>query len=53
MSEVHVDFMFVGEEKGGNTLAMLVGRERETRATVATVVPRKSTGERATTSRQW
>lgn len=42
---MHVDFMFMGEEKEGETLAMLVGRERKTRATVATVVPRKSTGE--------
>jgi hypothetical protein len=45
LPEVHVDFMFMGEEKEGKTLAVLVGRERKTRATVATVVPRKSTGE--------
>ena len=43
--EVHLDFMFMGEEKGGKTLAMLVGRERRSRATLSTVVPRKTTGE--------
>ena len=45
MPEVHMDYMFMGEEEGGGTLAVLVGRERTTKATFATVVPRKSTGE--------
>ena len=29
LPEVHVDFMFMGEEKEGKTLAVLVGRERK------------------------
>ena len=44
LPEIHVDFMFMGEEKGAKTLAMLVGRERETKATFATVVPSKMVG---------
>ena len=43
--EVHLDFMFMGEEEGGKTLAILVGRERWTKATMSTVAPRKSSGE--------
>ena len=43
--EVHLDFMFMGEEQGGKTLAFLVGRERWKKATMATVAPRKSSGE--------
>ena len=42
--EVHLDFMFMGEEEGGKTLAVLVGRERWKKATMATVAPRKSSG---------
>ena len=42
--EVHMDYMFMGEEDGSGTLAVLVARERETKATFAIVVPRKSTG---------
>ena len=45
LPEVHVDYMFMGEEKEGKTLALLVGRERDSRAVMATVVPRKSSGE--------
>ena len=45
LPEIHLDFMFMGEEKGDRTLAMLVGRERETKATFATVVPSKVVGE--------
>ena len=45
LPELHVDYMFMGEEKEGKTLAILVGRERETKAVMATVVPRKSSGE--------
>ena len=43
--EVHLDYMFMGEEKEGSTLAFLVARERETKAVFCTVVPRKSTDE--------
>ena len=35
----------MGDEKEGKTLAFLVARERETRAVLITVVPRKMTGE--------
>ena len=42
--EFHVDFMFMGEEGGGKTIAILVGRQRVTKAVMATVVPRKSSG---------
>ena len=43
--EVHLDYMFMGDEKEGKTLAFLVARERTTRAVLSTVVPRKTTGE--------
>ena len=43
--EVHLDYMFMGDEKKGKTLAFLVAREKETRAVLSTVVPRKTTGE--------
>ena len=43
--EIHMDFMFMGEEKGEKTLAMLVAKERVTRAMLCTVAPRKSSGE--------
>ena len=46
MPEIHLDFMFMGEEGlAGKTLAFLVARERTTKATLATVAPRKSSGE--------
>ena len=43
--EIHMDFMFMGEEKGDGALAMLVVRERGTRAVMGCVAPRKSSGE--------
>ena len=42
---MHADFMFMGEENGGNTLTFLVVRERETKATMCTLMPRKSSSE--------
>lgn len=45
MMEVSMDFAFVGEEgEAGNTLTVLVVKERHTGMTMATVVPSKSTG---------
>ena len=43
--EVHLDYMFIVDEKEGKTLAFLFARERESRAVLSTVVPRKTTGE--------
>ena len=43
--QVSVDFMFMGEERNGKTISILVARERDSRATMCTVVPSKSTGE--------
>ena len=46
LHEVHFDFAFMGDEKeAGNTVTILVARERQTRMTLATVVPAKSTGK--------
>ena len=46
LEEVHLDFMFMGEEKdNGGTLTFLVAKERKTRMLLATVTPRKSTGD--------
>ena len=42
--EVHVDFAFPGDGKG-ETLVMLVAKERLTRMLLAMVMPRKSEGE--------
>ena len=51
MPELHVDMCFLGEEKDPhNTITVLVGRERSTRMTMATVVPAKSA--RSFTSRR-
>ena len=44
LPEFHVDYMFMGEEKGEKTLAILVARMKETKAVMSTVVPRKSSG---------
>jgi hypothetical protein len=45
MSEMHMDFMFIGQEgEPGVTVPVLVVRERSTRMTMAAVVPTKSTG---------
>ena len=43
--EVHLDYMFMGNDKEGKTLAFLVAKEREARAVLSTVVPRKTTGQ--------
>ena len=43
--EVHMDFMFMGDEGSEKTLAMLVVRERSTKAVMVCVAPRKSSGE--------
>ena len=43
--EIHMDYMFMGEEHGDRTLAILVARERNSKAIFSTVVPRRTTGE--------
>ena len=43
--EVHMDFMFMGEEKSEKTLVMLVAKETTTKAVMGCVVPKKSEGE--------
>ena len=43
--EVHLDFMFRGEETGGKTLTIVVARERSSKAVMASVAPKKSSGE--------
>ena len=40
--EIHLDQMFMGDEKEGQTFALLVARERASRPVLSTVVPRKS-----------
>ena len=40
-----MDDMFMGEETGGKTLAILVAKDRSSSALMSTVVPRKTTGE--------
>ena len=45
LPEIHIDFMFMGEEGGKGTIAMLVARERGSRAVMCCVAPRKSSGE--------
>ena len=44
VAEVHLNFMFMGEEEGEKTLAILVARERSSGMTMSTVAPRKSSG---------
>ena len=44
-AEVHMDFMFMGDEGSERTLAMLVARERGRWMTLSTVAPRKSSDE--------
>ena len=39
--EVHMDFMCMGEEKSETTLAMLVAKERTTKAAMSCVAPSK------------
>ena len=42
--EVHFDYAFMGDEHdAGNTVTILVVRERRTRMTLSTVVPAKGT----------
>ena len=43
--EFHFDWCFPGEEKTGDNLCVLVGRMRETRMTMSSVTPGKSTNE--------
>ena len=43
--EVHMDNLLMGKETGGNTLAVLVAKDRSSRALISTVVARKRTGE--------
>ena len=45
VAEVHLVFMFMGDEKSEKTLAMLVAKERTTNAVTGCVAPRKSSGE--------
>ena len=44
-SRCTLDYMFMGEETGGKTLAVLAAKDRSSRALMSTVVPRKRTGE--------
>ena len=44
IAEVHLDFMFMGEEGSLETLAVLVAKERSSGMVLATVAPRKSEG---------
>ena len=44
MPEVHVDFMFMGDEGKDRKLTILVAKERSTKMTMATVLPSKSSG---------
>ena len=46
LHELHFDFAFMGEEEEpGQCITMLVVRERQSRMTLATAVPSKSTGQ--------
>ena len=46
LPEVHFDFAFMGDEgDAGHTAPMLVARVRDSRMTLATAIPRKTTGE--------
>jgi len=45
VAEIHMDFLFMGEESGGQTLMFLVAKERLSKALMGSVVPSKSTGE--------
>jgi hypothetical protein len=53
MLELHMDFMFVGDEnEAGKTVTVLVAKERHTGMVMATLVPSKTTG-RFVTERWW
>jgi hypothetical protein len=43
--ELHLDYCFPGEEETGKNLTVLVARMRNTRMTMSTVIPSKTTGE--------
>ena len=46
MHEVHFDFAFMGDENDpGNTVTILVAKEKKTKMTLSTAVPAKSTGK--------
>lgn len=46
LAHIHVDFMFMGPaDVGGETVPVLVMREESTRMTLASAIPRKTTGE--------
>lgn len=44
-AEIHMDFMYMGEEAGGKTLTILVVKERRTRAIMASVAPSKGSAD--------
>ena len=44
MPEIHVDFMFMGDEGKDKKWTILVAKERSTKMTMATVLPSKSSG---------
>ena len=44
MPEIHLDFMFMGEEGEERKWTILVAKERSTKMTMASVVPSKSSG---------
>ena len=45
VAEVHLDFMFMGDEAKDRTLAVLVVKERSRGMVMSTVAPRKSSGQ--------
>ena len=45
VAEVHLDFMFMGDEGDDRTLAVLVVKERSRGMVMSTVAPRKSSGQ--------
>ena len=45
VAEVHLDFMFMGDEGEDRTLAVLVAKERSRGMVMSTVAPRKSSGQ--------
>ena len=45
MAELHLDFMFMGDEGEDRTLAVLVAKERSRGMVMSTVAPKKSSGQ--------
>ena len=43
--ELHLDYCFPGEEEAGKNLTVLVGRIRNTRMTMSSMIPSKTTGD--------